>query len=90
MDETPQATNWFMYLLGLFVTLLTSIFEVYRRKVERHERLLGKFVTREELKEDIQNMHNQNLERLDSIATATQHTNNRIDAVLADRAGRRR
>lgn len=69
MNLTPQ--GWFQYLLGVLVTLLASIFEVYRRKIEK---ISDQHVTRDELRaymdqmrDDRIEMHRENTRRLERI-----------------------
>jgi hypothetical protein len=83
-DATPPSwfAQGFLYALGGFVTLLTAVFEYYRRKVDWLADTHKDFVTREELARLIENSeaeserkHKQNL---DSMANLT----GRIDRIL--------
>jgi hypothetical protein len=70
-SQSSAGVNWFSWLLGLVVLLVSSIGEVYRRRVDKHEE---NHVTRKELeeivrqnREDAQNKHVENTVRLERI-----------------------
>ena len=93
MIEAPQQ-GWFPWVLSGFVALLTSVFEYYRRKVDK---IVGAYVTREDFKEyvrqnredfteyvrvtreDEQRRHTDNSKRLDNIEGGLERVHQRID-----------
>jgi len=74
MDDMPNpsvSVNWFSWLLGVFVLLIGSIGEVYRRRVDDHQK---NHVTHDELaamvkqnREDAATKHTDNIIRLERI-----------------------
>ena len=90
MDDPAPGTNWFTHLLGIVVTILGWIGAHIFRKVDRHEKLLSHAITREEFREYLEairkercDMHDENSDRLNSIAVEQHNTNLRIDAILS-------
>jgi hypothetical protein len=82
----PPAVNWFTYILGGLVALLASIFEFYRRRVDKIE---AAYVSREDLKhtldqmrEDRIEMHKENIGRLDGIHDDMDRIHDRIDQIF--------
>lgn len=77
LDPLPHGI--FQYLLGAVVTLMGGIMEYYRRRIEK---ISDAYVSRNDLmahmqqmREDRQEMHRQNSDRLDKIS-------DRIDALF--------
>jgi hypothetical protein len=95
--EMPQQTNLFNWLLFVIVSLLSVLFGFARKKVEkldeRQQGILAKqgyFVTRDELqrnmdqmREDRQLMHKENLDRLEVIGGDINRVHDRIDKAFA-------
>ncbi len=92
MSETVQP-GWFaqafLYTLGVVVTLLTAIFEYYRRKVDDMQKSHTTFVTREELatlfeksEEDSDRKHTENRQDRAEDRVAMVNLAQRIDRAL--------
>lgn len=84
MNEQP---NWLTYVLGVLMALLASMFEVYRRRVDR---INEEHVTREDFKyymdqvrEDRLEMHKENITRLEGIHEDIDRVHTRIDQVFS-------
>jgi dissimilatory sulfite reductase (desulfoviridin) alpha/beta subunit len=83
-DTSPQ--NWFNYTVSVLVGVISFMLNIYRKKVDDLEKRHGDFVTREELerhvdqiREDKQQMHTENLSRFDRIDNAVSRVHERID-----------
>jgi hypothetical protein len=82
----PTNPNWFTYLLGGFVALLTAVFEFYRRRVDNID---AHYLSKEDfqlymkqMREDRVQMHNENLDRLKDINSGMERVHDRIDLLF--------
>jgi hypothetical protein len=85
MNDQPTP-NFLTYLLGAVVALLASIFEYYRRKVDKME---GSYMSKEDfqgymkqMREDRQQMHADNQSRLKDIGDGMNRVHERIDQIF--------
>jgi hypothetical protein len=87
MNDPTVPPSWLTYLLGAVVALLASIFEYYRRKVDKIE---GVYMSKEDfqkymqqMREDRQLMHADNQARLKDIGDGMNRVHVRIDQIFS-------
>lgn len=78
MDTSSTPQSWFNGVLGLLLTVLGVMLNIYRRKVDALEQCQNKYVTKEDLEQLFIAAHNANTVRLDSIDTTLRRLDDRI------------
>jgi hypothetical protein len=85
MNDPALQTNWFTYLIGGFVALLTAVFEYYRRRVDRidehyvSKEMLQKYI--DDSRHERVEMHRQNIDSLKEIRGSVERVHERIDVL---------
>jgi hypothetical protein len=85
--DSPSGQWWFTSLLTAFVGLLASFFEIYRRRVDKmQESYVSKEALQQllnDMRDDRQRMHQENLEAQREIRGSVERVHERIDQIFS-------